>query len=513
MIDREKFLAAADQLANGPLREAIGYRIEYPIPYYQGIVGYMVEAPMLCIRHSRFPILFIAYDQRQSDILTNVVKQVEIARATEYFALLIVVPTRDWSTGNEALQLRRALEDSVYRHDFVVLDRDHLAKIVADSRPERLIEIILEQGIELSTLSPYVVQGPVSDRMFFGREREIRTISQNLVDKDFAITGARRIGKSSVLLKLRRLLNSDPRYSAVYVNCEDKFGYEDFFQAFADTDEIPVSFEPSGFRQIAARLSASAAPKRLVFLFDEVDELLACDAAAQPSTRLFKTFRTLSHEEACRFVFSGARTLYHHLRSPKSPFFNFCQHLTLSTLEKRSVAEIAVKPMHQLGIDLPDEEGLISRLIDVTSCHPNLTQWICDKLLKVAISRRVAIGDLENVCKDPGFYDHYVGTAWGDSTPLERLISILVEGPVFRIDEIVSELCRFGITDQERIWDALQMLQLGSLLQQEGTDFRFRMAGFPTIVRSLPDFTARVDALRAQVASPQRAAPALDAPG
>jgi len=296
MIQAEKFVAVADKLAHGLFREAIGYRIEYQVPYYQGIVGYMVEAPMLWIRHYRFPIFFIAYDQRQPDILASLVKQLEIARATEYFSLLVIVPARAWSMGNELQQLRLSLQNSVYCHDFVILDRDHVASIIAHSNPQRLVEIILAQGVELSTLSPYVVQGPVPDKMFFGREQEIKLIAQGLTDNDFAITGGRRIGKSSVLLKLNRLLNNDPRYRALYVNCEDDFSHEDFFEALAEHDHISSDSNPLRFRHIAARLKESAAPRQLVFLLDEIDELLAFDAATQPPNRLFKVFRSLAHE-------------------------------------------------------------------------------------------------------------------------------------------------------------------------------------------------------------------------
>src|SRR5262245_31800460 len=204
MVDKNQFVTLTEQLVNGLLREAIGYRVEYPIPYFQGIVGYMLDAPMLWIRHARFPILFIAYDPRNPDVLSTVIKQLEIAKATEYFALLVVVPTRD-GTGNEAEELRLSVSNSAYRHDFVVLDHQHLSSIIAHGSSQRLIEIILEQGIELSTLSPYVVKGPVSEAMFFGREREIKTISQTLQTTAYAVVGGRRIGKSSILQRITRL--------------------------------------------------------------------------------------------------------------------------------------------------------------------------------------------------------------------------------------------------------------------------------------------------------------------
>ena len=41
-----------------------------------------------------FPILFVAYDRGGSDVLSDVVRQLEIAKATEFFALLIVIPPR-----------------------------------------------------------------------------------------------------------------------------------------------------------------------------------------------------------------------------------------------------------------------------------------------------------------------------------------------------------------------------------------------------------------------------------
>ena len=44
--------------------------------------------------------------------------------------------------------------------------------------------MILRQGIGLHSLSPYVVNGPVPERMFFGREQEVKVVSQNIVDRD-----------------------------------------------------------------------------------------------------------------------------------------------------------------------------------------------------------------------------------------------------------------------------------------------------------------------------------------
>jgi hypothetical protein len=120
---KERFAALTETLVRGLLREAIGYRLGDQIPYFRGTIGYMVEAPFLWIRQSRFPLLFVASDSRDPDLLSIVAHQVEVARATEYFALLAVVPAPGAATGREAEDLRRIVADSVYRLDFVVLDR------------------------------------------------------------------------------------------------------------------------------------------------------------------------------------------------------------------------------------------------------------------------------------------------------------------------------------------------------------------------------------------------------
>src|SRR5215831_10277994 len=78
MIDKRQFVAVAQKLVRGVLREAIGYSVEFDIPYYQGTVGFMLEAPMLWIRHSRFPIIFIAYDCRRSDTLDAIVMKLDV---------------------------------------------------------------------------------------------------------------------------------------------------------------------------------------------------------------------------------------------------------------------------------------------------------------------------------------------------------------------------------------------------------------------------------------------------
>ena len=237
--NKDRFATLAERLIHGLVREAIGYRLCDQIPHFRGTVGFMIEAPFLWIRQSRFPLLLVAFDSEHPDLLATVLNQLATAGTTEFFALLVVVPPRGATSGHEADELRRIVENSVYRHDFVVLDREHLASIVAHNSSSRLIDIIIDQVDDLSVLSPYVVRGPVPGQMFFGRESEIKTISQGLRRGDYAVVGGRRIGKSSILLRLKRLLGDDPRYHAIYLDCEAHFTDGDLFAAVPRTRRRP----------------------------------------------------------------------------------------------------------------------------------------------------------------------------------------------------------------------------------------------------------------------------------
>jgi hypothetical protein len=384
--DKERFVTLAEAIVQGSLRETIGYRVEYPIPYFRGTVGYMVDAPMLWIRHSRFPILFVAFNPTEGSILPTVIKQLEIGRATEFFAVLVVVPTSAQSSGDEAQTLRDQVTGSVFQHDFVVLDGGHLGMIIENGGTPRLIEIILRQGIGLYSLSPYVVNGPVPERMFFGREHEVKVISQNIVDRNYTVLGGRRIGKSSILLRLTRLFNSDPRFRAIYINCEDKLHHSEFLEALADDAGVIVdTTDCRSVRNIVSAMAKDGTARRVIFALDEIDELLAQTSQDAEGQRLWKTLRSLSHEGMCRFVFSGSRTVFFCLRDPRSPFFNFCESLILRPLDDKSVAEIVTRPLGQLGIDVQDEERFIESFIELTSAHPNIAQWTCDHLVKTAL--------------------------------------------------------------------------------------------------------------------------------
>ena len=479
----------ARHLVHDILREALGYHVECEIPAYHGITGHVVEAPMLWIRQTRFPILVFPFSD--SLVLDDIIAQLQAARATDFLALLVVLPPEEPS-GNEVRHVRQLVDGSVYRHDLVVLGRAELTRIVRSGGSKALVDILVEQGVELSRLSPYVIRGPVPTSMFFGREAEIKQLSQKPCNH--AVVGGRRMGKSSILLRLNYLLNRDPRFRAFYLNCEACFDDSDFLATFSDSLQTPQTIEKViQIRPCLTHIAKQYPGRVTVFLLDEVDELISFDATSRARGRLFKTLRALSHEQLGYFIFSGGRTLHDALHDPHSPFFNFCDDICLYPLSRPSVAEIITKPMRQLSIELADEEAVIGRIFAITSGHPNLVQYLCHRLVSRDRERRITPVMVDDVIHGEEFVQHFVETAWSQATPLEKLISLLPDSVEFSLEWLLEQLGDLGVTSRQAIDSAMRTLELYALIQTEGDTCRFVLTHFPEAVRRL-DLAAQISA-------------------
>ena len=168
--------------------------------------------------------------------------------------------------------------------------------------------------------------------------------------------------------------------------------------------------------------------------------------------------------------------------------------------------------MRQLGIDIADEERFIQLLIQFTSSHPSIAQWVCDRLVKRTLenlgagqpaqldhltealrsSRRTTLDDLEAIAGTPEFQEYYVSTAWGDAGALERLISLVVTGPEFTRP---MSRRRSNLTSTYRrtlVAGGLEHLELCSLIERAGHTYRSG-AEFPRLVRQFDGFEGQLD--------------------
>lgn len=452
---------------------------------YRNLVGYVVKAPSLRLNvPPRFPIIFLRQREFSPDDVSNLVNLMGILGVTSFFALLI-----DLNDYPEKLEKRKNLRLLVREsiHDFIVLGGRALRHIIMAKHPERrLIDIILSQ-VDLTVVSPYVTSGPVPENMFFGRDNELKTITRKIKDASFALVGGRKIGKTSTLSKVYRMLAETMDHFPLYLDCQPVRDYGTFFEAVSAIWEVQLPDPtPQNFRSMVVDLAREWRRGTIVILLDEVDALLQYDLQHQET--LFRIFRALSQEARCRFVFCGERVLEAQLHAPDSPLFNFCDVIRLSHLDRKSARRIILEPMADMGIAFEDVDMTVMRVMDISSCHPNIVQYICQRLIQAINargSRLIRLTDLTDVVESGTFREFLLEVVWGNATALERMISLLmIPQPVTTLSQLDERIRQLGIQATRRqLEQAMRGLYLYSITTKEPQGYVFDLQMFPKVAQ------------------------------
>jgi photosystem II stability/assembly factor-like uncharacterized protein len=450
---------------------------------FKSLFGYMVKAPAVRLSiPPRFPVVFLLGREVEEEDIRDVRDLMSVLNVTSFFALLVVIDETP-ERRERARELRRLVRGS--SDDFIVLDYQDLRSLfLASDAERRLIEMILAQ-VDLTVVSPYVISGPVPENMFFGRDYELKAIMRTIRDRSFAIVGGRKIGKTSILTKVHRLIEQTAGFMPFYLDCQHVVSHEEFFAALAILCQVEVdTSSPEVLRRIILRVRRQRNEGTVVLLFDEVDNMLGYDM--QHQMHLFRVLRAVSQEGLCRFVFCGERRLNSALHDPDSPLFNFASTMRLSYLTEHDARRVIQEPMATMGVAFEDSDALLKGIIELSSCHPNLVQAICQMLI-VRVNARgdriIRMDDLSAVRASDEFRDFYFEVAWGNATALERLISLLMVGrPSFTASDVRQTLAAHGCTASNTAVDvALDGLGLFSLIKKQGNLYTFESKSFPVI--------------------------------
>lgn len=455
---------------------------------YHGLVGYVVKAPALRLKiPPHFPIIFMPRQDASAHDLTELRDFMNVLNMVSYFAL--VIDLRDTPTEDQRRSLKRIVREGA--HDFIVLDGADIRRLLDARDPSRrLVELILDQ-VDLTVVSPYVTSGPVPENMFFGREYELKTIVRTVRERNFAIIGGRKIGKTSVLARVHHLLKNSPEHYPLYLDCQAVHNHEEFFSAVNTMWQVTMpSPTPEGFRAMARDIAAQANHRIVVMLFDEIDDLLAHDIAN--GERLFRILRALSQEEKTRFVFCGEKTLNAALHNPNLVFFNFCNLLPLSYLMRDEARRVITDPMQDMGILLEEEKILADRIVDIAAGHPNIVQYICQKLIERINARRERVitrMDVSAFAQSAQFAEYFAEVSWGAASPLERLITLLMlDHPEVTPGEMAEMLrARELRVPPAQLEMAFNDLSLFSILRRDGPKYAFAAQAFPDVLRRSQD--------------------------
>jgi hypothetical protein len=329
------------------------------------------------------------------------------------------------------------------RENITVISRDSLIDVLASRQaPYRAFLKVVREQVDWNIFSPYQTRGPIKADMFVGRRKEIAAVLESIDNNSIAVLGARRIGKTSMLNQVSRVLK-ERGFFLLYMNCERVNDYQGFLDAMNSEwqSELPdLDFgrytKVSDFPHLVNDLKELYPDRQIVFQFDEIDRLLLYDAKGKTESgnekateKLIRTFRSLAERQHCQFIFSGERTILDKMADAQSRFYNFPQAVYLGLLDQETTERLVCGPMTLLGISFQEQEKIVAVIHRATAGHPSLIQLTCESLLKqlqASQTLAVTVELTRQVVHARSFQREYRETFWSQATPIEKAMSVVV---------------------------------------------------------------------------------------
>jgi hypothetical protein len=385
-------------------------------------------------------------------------------------------------------------------YNLVVIGCEEQERILHSRRPSGELLDLISAQVPISTLAPYETRAPVTGSRFFGREYEISRIVGN-PDTNHAILGIRRIGKTSLLREIERILkeSEDPAH-VVYLECSDLLATEDYIREVVrklNPRELPrlhlqryVFFFPD-FLERMGRVYKS----KIIFLLDEVDNLVIMQRG---DWELFRMLRASANKGACQYILAGFREAMREQYLLDSPFYNFAQEIRLSEFTRRQAHDLIVTPMENLRVRIKNKDEVVGRIYEETAGHPNLIQYYCMILLRQLDrtgQREIGPESLIDVYADEGFKGHLLTSFMQNTENREKALvyAILlsaaeVQSRGFSHSFIDAVLRKRGIVlPQDDIDEACNVLTLAGVLHHKGKEYFFTSPVFTKVLKQTYD--------------------------
>jgi hypothetical protein len=357
-----------------------------------------------------------------------------------------------------------------------------------DHPRENFISILLQQA-DLTKISPFILHSATPHRIYYGRERESSIIFNTLSSNSVVILGSRRIGKTSFMRNVQKNL-IDANYSVFYGDCQtvkDWVGFAAMARRNWDVD-LSDDFTPQNMFELIDQLKEKSSSKKIIIMLDEIDQLLEWDKNHENnhvSEAFFKSCRAISQENRAQFVFSGERTIANTIWNPESPHWNFCRSLPLQQLDRESTVKLISEPLNNLQISFLNREKFEESIWNYTSGHPQLAQYLGDKIVKMVNSRNpldrenISFNDVNAIVNSFEFMEHYLTTYWGQATEFEKLISILFVSGVRTPAKLIDSIQEVENNNtEEKVTAALKLLDLYGIIEQSGESYKLRASWF-----------------------------------
>jgi tetratricopeptide (TPR) repeat protein len=264
--------------------------------------------------------------------------------------------------------------------------------------------------------NPYIAGAPVLDEdMFYGRDKLTARMLSTLHRNSLMITGERRIGKTTFLHHLAKVLAADDagdwQFFPVYVDLQGVPEGAFFHALMAEVVEtldlslptlnsLRLRPEPQGYesrefghdlKQVIAELQTRTSRKvKLALLIDEVDVLNQySDSVNQRLRGIF--MRSFSENLVAVMSGVGIRRRW---KSEVSPWYNFFDEIELAPFTREEAEALIREPVAGFFRWKPEA---VERILELSRLRPYLVQKYCVHALNRMLEERRGAVRLEDV--------------------------------------------------------------------------------------------------------------------
>ena len=235
-----------------------------------------------------------------------------------------------------------------------------------------------EKDVQRAFLSPYVRNKPARSWRFFGRRKQLTSLMDS--EESYIVVGGRRIGKTSLLQRLKQSLN-EQGYSAYYVDVQDCIEEGQVtnriieavdFRSFATAARRQNILGDQLLERVLHKISGSG---RVVLLLDEIGNVIS--KVPTEHWRLFGVLRRFAHTGGLRVIMTSFQEYF--LKQQDDfcgPFVNFASTMRLGGFSDDDIRDFVVGPLSMWG-DIFDPKALTDLVIGRVGRHPLFLQHLC----------------------------------------------------------------------------------------------------------------------------------------
>jgi len=384
--------------------------------------------------------------------------------------------------------------------NIVILGTEDQEKVIQSRRPTGELLDLISNQIRISHLAPYETNAPVTGSRFFGREFERDRLMSN-PESNFLVLGIRRIGKTSLLREVKRLLDERKDGGAVhYLDCSDLLTTEDFVR------EVVRKLNPKELTRLGYQKYVFYFPDfldrmksmtkgKIILLLDEIDNLLIMQRG---DWELFRMLRAAANSGSCQLVIAGFREAMKEHNLLESPFYRFAQEVRLNEFSWKQAHDMIITPMENLRVHFRNKDEIVRRIYEETAGHPNLIQYYCLILLRrmdESGDREITPEKLIDVYLDEGFKSHLLtsfllNTGNREKALIYTILLGIAEGSLqnFTQADMDENLKRENIIiPQDAMDEACDHLILSGVLHRKGRDYSFTSPVFVKVLQQTHD--------------------------